>query len=139
MKYIKLFEHKNTRLDELTKLLSHIANMFAEFGYINKPYYTNDKYANNFYNEKGRSFDINGEFSSSLIVFDVIMRVASANDDLVDYIPEYFKTIDGLKLYRERPEWFTTVFEVVDNVDNIIPQITKEDFESKMNGNKYNL
>ena len=139
MKYIKLFEHKNTRLDELKKILDHISNVFIEFGYINKRYYTDDKYENHFYNEEDRSFDITGEFSSSLIVFDVIMRAKSIDDIIVEYIPEYFKTIDGLNLYRESPEWFTTSFEVVDNVDDMIPQITKEDFESKMNVKKYNI
>jgi len=67
------------------------------------------------------------------------MRIKSIDDNVSEYIPEYFKTIDGLKLYRDNPGFYTTSFQVVDNVDNIIPQITKEDFEFKINTIKYNL
>ena len=141
MKYIKMFENnKNTRLDELKKLLSHIRQLFCiEFGYIYKQYYTDDKYENIFLNEGDTSFEITGQFSSSLIFFQVVLRSGSIDDNIVKYIPEYFKTINGLYFYSNNPKFYTTTFEVVDNVDNIIPQITIEDFESKMRGKKYNL
>ena len=156
MKYIKVYEdiNPNTRLDELKRLLSHLAEMFKELGYYHVSKYDEYQYANNFFTTKPPSirtknlnfppqkincFDIDGEFSKSLIFLSVTMRIASKDDELVKFIPEYFKTISGLKLYSENPNFFNTQFEVVDDVDNIIEQITIKDFKGKLQSKKYNI
>jgi hypothetical protein len=151
MKYLKTYENKiNPRLDELKKLLSHLAEMFKELGYYHLPKYDEYQYANNFFtdistmfghgpNNGQNCFDINGEFSNSLIFLCITMRIASIDDDLVKFIPEYLKTINGLKLYSENPSFFNTQFQVVDNVDNIIYQISIDDFKKKLQSKKYNI
>ena len=39
----------------------------------------------------------------------------------------------------ENKDFFNTQFEVVDNVDNIIDQITIEDFKQKLQSKKFNI
>jgi len=147
MKYIKKYEsvNPNSRLDELKKLLSHFVSMFKELGYGHQAHYDEYQYVNNFYNQDfknnfdRRAFDIDGEFSNSLIFLSVTMRIASVDDELVEFIPDYLKTISGLKLYSENPGFFNTQFEIVDNVDNIIDQISIKDFELKADRKKFNI
>ena len=142
MKYIKTYEdiNPNKRLDELKKLLNHLVEMFNELGYDNERNYDDYQYVNLFWNaNKQRSFNLNGEFSNSLIFLDVGMRVGYTRDNLAKFIPNYLKTINGLVLCSESPQFFTTTFQVVDNVDNIIDQISVEDFKLKMEREKYNI
>jgi len=156
MKYLKKFEifatNPNPRLDDLKKLLSHLVEMFKELGYYHLPKYDEFEYVNNFFSNKiglfshldrghpgHNCFDINGEFSNSLIFLSITERIGSTNDDLANFIPEYFKTIKGLKLHSEDNMFFQVNFEVVDNVDNIINKISIEDFKQKLQLKKYNI
>jgi len=140
MRYIKVFEDfdDNPRLSDLLKLLKHLKYIFQDFGY-QLEFWNNDKYESYFKNKKGRVFDIIGDYSSQLIFLKVVMRIESPNDTLAKFIPEYFKTIDGLKLYREDKDFFTTTFQIVGDVDDIISQITKDDIEIKLKTKSYNL
>jgi len=142
MKYIKAYEgvNPNKRLDELKKLLSHLSDIFIQLGYEHSQNYDEYQYTNHFYRkQRENSFDIVGEFSNSLIFLAFIKRIGSLDDDLAQYIPKYFRTIKGLKLYSENTTFNNTTFEVIDNVDDIIEQISMEDIELKMDREKYNI
>ena len=144
MKYIKKYEsvNPNPRLDELKKLLIYLTNLFKELGYGHEKHYDETQYVNNFYNEEKnakRSFDIDGEFSNSLIFLSVTMRIGSIDDELVEFIPDYLKTLDGLELYSENKDFYYTTFNVVDKVDNIIDQISIDDFKQKLQAKKFNI
>ena len=143
MKYIKTYEDSfddNPRLPDLLKLITYLKKVFQGFGYTLDDWYRNiDMYELYFNFKKGRAFDIIGDYSTTLIFLKVVMRIASTDDILAKFIPEYFKTIDGLKLYREDKDFFTTTFQIVGDVDDIISQITKEDIETKIESIKYNL
>jgi len=140
MRYIRTFEDsfgKNPRLHDLYKIINYLKILFQDFGYeYNRGYSINEL---EFKNKKGRVFDINGDYSTTLIFLSVVMRIESTNDILANFIPEYFKTIDGLKLYREDNDFFSTTFQIVGDVDDIISQITKDDIEMKLKTKSYNL
>ena len=81
--------------------------------------------------------DIQGEFSKSLTFLSVTLRIGM--NDFAVFIQQYFKTITGLELWNENPNFFNIQYKITGNVDDIIKQISKEDIELKMETNKYNL
>ena len=142
----KIYENRflaNPRLQDLKDLLSYLTKIFNELGYDQVSYWDRGKYEIQFSDwnkEKDQHcFNLEGEYSVSKIFLAVIMRIGSFNDNFVKFIPEYFKTIEGLELYSESPDWYNTTFEVVGNLNDITDQITTEDIKIKFSANKYNL
>jgi hypothetical protein len=84
-------------------------------------------------------FNLEGEYSTSKIFLGVNLRIGSYDDELSKFLPEYFKTIEGLELYKEDLAWLVTTFEVVGNLNDITEQIYVEDIKMKFDTNKYNL
>jgi hypothetical protein len=145
MKYIKKYEQTfdNPRLQDLKDLLSHLIKVFNELGYDNKNYFDNAKYEIQFSNitkiKDQHTFNLEGEFSITKIFLAIKMRIGSLNDNLIKFIPKYFKTINGLELYNENPYFYITTFEIVSNLYNIIEQISIKDIQIKFDANKYNI
>ena len=139
MKYLKLYEEiTNTRLPDLKKLLDHLVEVFTNIGYYHNNFLSDELETHFVTKDSGsRIFDLLGDYSSAFIIIKIIIRIASNATD--KQIPEYFKTIDGLKLYSEDKDWYSTTFQIVGDVDDIISQITKEDIETKIESIKYNL
>lgn len=137
---ITLFENFNPMLDEQKKLLSHITKIFNQMGYDYYGYLDRGTFETDYFKTKNNIvFNIKGDHSVSLIFLTITLRIGSVDDEVAKFVPDYFKTIDGLELYREDKDWFNTTFEIVGNVDDIIKQITVEDFEIKFKSKNYNL
>ena len=150
MKYIKTYENfDNPRLQDLKDLLNYLTKTFNELGYDHKGYLDMGKYEVQFSDNKTdykRCFNLEGEYSTSgwggiraKIFLSIVMRIGSLSDGLVKFIPAYFKTINGLELYREDSDFYNTTFEIVGNLNDITEQITVEDIKMKFDSNKYNL
>ena len=133
MKYIKTFE-KIDKQKDLKRLFNHIVDVFGEYyGYqINK---FETSYEILFYN-----VDSTYLFCIRVSGFDgrSIYVSKNVNDGICSYIFDYFKTLKGLeiRLYDEH----RVMFNIIDkNIDNLINQIYKEDFDLKYQASKYNI
>ena len=64
-----------------------------------------------------------------------------SNDNIVQFIPIYLKTIKGLIVKYYTPGQNQFEVGVLDdvNIDDVLKTITKEDFNLKLNTNKYNI
>ena len=63
----------------------------------------------------------------------------SASNAYEEQIQEYFKTIEGLKIYSEDKDWYRISFEIFGDVDNIISQITEDSLKMFLDAKKYNI
>ena len=144
MKYIKTYENfDNPRLQDLKDLLSYLKNIFNELGYDHVCYLDRGKYEYQFSDlnkEKDQHcFNLEGEYSTSKIFLSVILRIGSFDDNFSKFIPEYFKSIEGLELYSENADWYNTTFEVVGNLNDITEQISVKDIKMKYDAKKFNI
>ena len=139
MKYLKLYEEiTNTRLPDLKKLLDHLVEVFTNIGYYHNNFLSDELETHFVTKDSGsRIFDLLGDYSSAFIIIKIIIRIASNATD--KQIPEYFKTIDGLKLYSEDKDWYSTTFQIVGDVDDIISQITEDSLKMFLDAKKYNI
>jgi len=141
MKYLKKIEEVNPftvneRLITLKELLSHIIKVFNELGFDNKNYWNNSKYEVEFRNKKHLPNLWNIEMYIDYFVNKIILKITNLNNNsIIKFIPEYFKTIDGVKFLDK--DKYTSKFEINFNID--IKQINKKDFEFKLKADEYNL
>ena len=69
-------------------------------------------------------------------------KIDSKYSEIINFIPKYFEQNQFKLIYRHNYRHNSTNtegFTRVGDIDNIIKQITKEDFELKYNTYKYNL
>jgi len=151
MKYLKTFEaidrvkildFNDTFVNQIKKLYSHLINIFDDLGYDYNNYYDNGSYETLF------NYDnVDERFKLTLNPKNQTLEVEISESNLL-YITNYFKTIDGLSEIRSSDIYshqtrsiFTAeiIFKITKNIDYIISQISKDDFQLKMNTNKYNL
>ena len=135
MKHIKIYE-KYKQPDEvgLKKLLSHITKMLTEFGFGYSFFLDYGDYETEFTDSvENATFYVRVSPRSNMLTVKKLDR----NSDVVDFIPEYFKSIRGLKYINK--DHFSYIFNIVGNVDKIISQISKEDFDFKLESKKYNI
>jgi len=145
MKHIKTYEDNNYRkdLDDLKKLLYHIKTVIDSFDYSSKIEFTDYQYNIGFFKNSNRAaikmtaMDIGGEFSKSLTFLSITLRIGM--NSFTQFIQRYFKTINGLELYNEKPDFYNIQYKITGDVDDIIKQISKENIELQLNTNKYNL
>jgi len=142
MKHLKTYEDNNYRedLNDLKKLLYHIKNVIDSLGYLSITNFIDTQYNiyfSKFPNTEKKIFEIQGEFSKSLTFLSITLRIGM--NDFSLFIQQYFKTINGLELYNENPNFFNIQYKITGGVDDIINQISKDDIKLKMDTNKYNL
>ncbi|MBN1214208.1 MAG: hypothetical protein JXA99_02075 [Candidatus Lokiarchaeota archaeon] len=129
MKYLKLFEDLDPKMDELKLLYSHLINIIKEFGYDYIGYYGRGKYSSEF-----------SKNNKNLIVLEISVNFGQQNikinrmssDNITEVFPEYLKTVKGLKNTKNRSlngriEEYN--FRVIGKIQNIIKRINKEDIE----------
>lgn len=142
MRYLKTFETKTQDIDDLKRLLSHFDHFFEEIGYDFKGFFDRGNWSSEFYkdNEYMFSLTVNSNF---ILIFKE--SLSNAGDEEVKFIGEYLKTLNGLKVSSEKSDspfgmiFKKIVFDVIGDVDNIIKQITFDDFLLKHDTIKYNL
>lgn len=139
MKYLKLYEEiTNTRLPDLKKLLDHLVEVFTNIGYYHNNFLSDELETHFVTKDSGsRIFDLLGDYSSAYIIIIITMRSASKAYD--EQIQEYFKIIEGLKIYSENKDWYRISFEIVGDVDDIINQITEDSLKMFLDAKKYNI
>jgi len=134
MKYIKTYE-KIDKVKDLRRLFNHLIDVFSEYyAYNTNRFQTN--YTVLFYNLK----DSNYMFSIEVSGFSGRSIVINRNeiDGMSSYILEYFKTLQGVKIAVDSKN--RVICDIIDkNIDNLIVQISNEDFETKYQAYKYNL
>ena len=139
MKYLKLYEEiNNPRLPDLKKLLDHLVEVFTNIGYYHNNFFSDELETHFVTKDSGsRIFDLKGNFSRAYIIISITMR--SASNAYEEQIQEYFKTIEGLKIYSEDKDWYRISFEIFGDVDNIISQITEDSLKMFLDAKKYNI
>jgi hypothetical protein len=131
---ITIFEKYWTENElKIPKLKNHLTSLFEKIGFsVN---YSRAAENDNRYFYKNKNdilFYI--RTSGDLLTINMLSKM-----DIIQFIPTYLKTINGLMVDHKK-DW--TQFEVKildDNINNIIKQITKKDFELKLKINKYNI
>jgi len=131
MKYIKLFENQDN-IDICKMLLSHLTNTFEEIGYDYNNYLVYGLYETEFDKNKENLF----KFIYDAHTKQFSIRLFDMADEVL-FIPEYFKTITGLK-FQDTKYFNRYIYDIID-IDKAIEQISKEDFELKFTSNKYNI
>ena|ERR1035437_3515996 len=133
MKHIKTFE-KVDKVKDLRKLFNHLVDVFSEYyGYnVNKyPY----GYEVLFYNTVP-TFMFSIKVSSMNGRFITISR--NETDGICSYVLDYFKTLKGVEIFEDG-KW-RLILDITDkNIDNIINQISNDDFDIKFQSSNYNL
>lgn len=136
MKYIKKFEDK---IDELKELLSHFNSFFEEIGYDYKGYIDRGRWISEYYKDDEYMFALTVNKDNNLIFQE---SLNNSGDDEINYISNYLKTINGLKIQNQTQTnqlFIKIVFYVSGNVYDIMEQITMDDFLFKQKTIKYNL
>jgi len=137
MKYIKIYEiytsFDNPKLNDIKKLLSHLIKFFNELNYSESNYMNNGKYETEFSKDEDYLYI---ELDSRQYTLEIKSSSRNINNISI-FLPKYFKGIIGLKFISEIDNFLK--FKLQGNINNVIKQINKEDFEFKMNTNKYNL
>lgn len=144
MIYIKIYEDfafdfqkREKEISQIKNLTSQINDLFIDLGFDNQNYMDFGKYETEFFK--------NGDYLFAVIISytldkRIIFKKSLANENImVDFIPEYFKSIKGLQLMLKEGNYEYDFFIKDKNIDNIIKQISKEDFLFKFETNKYNL
>lgn len=122
---------------KIPKLNDHLTSLFKKFNF--SVYYRSDTHY--FYKNKNKEyilFYIRTSYnltSDDSLTFNMLSEM-----DIIQFIPTYLKTINGLIVEHKKGY---TQFEVSisddADINNIIKQITKKDFELKLKINKYNI
>jgi len=141
MKYIKKYEDLNLAhefdINESKRLLSHLIKIFNEIGYDNSNYYDRGKHESEFFENSHFLFLISVEAKYQKIL-SITISILGNRNETVSFIPKYFDSISGLKkLHNSLSDVFD--YEIIGDVDDIIDQISTDNFEIKINSNKYNL
>ena len=142
MKYLKRFESTDNYSyeHELKKLLSHLAKVFSELGFNYNNYYDRGRYETIFDKDSKRAFNI------FVDPYDKALQLTLSVE--YQYIYDYFKTISGLVENGSTPVNIPSMniyvkyiinFNIKGKPSKLIKKFSKEDFEMKMNSNKYNL
>jgi hypothetical protein len=120
---------------KIPKLKNHLTSIFKKIGFsVNYNCDTHYFYKNKddilFYIRTSNSF-----ISGDLLTINMLSKM-----DIIQFIPTYLKTINGL-IVEHKKGYTQFEVEISDDVDinNIIKQITKKDFELKLKINKYNI
>jgi hypothetical protein len=133
MKYIKEVNNFKSKIENFKFLLSHFIKIFSNYGL---DYSTSSEFSC-----IETEFRINGVYTCS-IRFDkydsfFTIRESISGDNFTDFIVEYLQSIKGLKYLGYVSHHHD--FEIKTSVEDIINEITIEDFELKYNADKYNL
>lgn len=123
---------------KIPKLNDHLTSIFKKIGFSVK--YTSEIGKQHFYKPDHNSNDyIKVLFYTKSWSNSISFNIGD-HSDIIQFIPTYLKTINGLIVEHKKGY---TQFEVgiSDDADinNIIKQITKKDFELKLKINKYNI
>ena len=132
MKYIKLFENQDN-IDICKMLLSHLTKVFNQLDYDYYNYLVYGLYETEFQDSNKENLF---KFIYDPYTKHFSIRLFDSTDEVL-FIPEYFKTITGLK-FQDTKYFNRYIYDILD-VDKAIEQISKEDFELKFTSNKYNI
>jgi len=144
MKHLKIYEeyepteHDN-KISNMKRLLSHLTKMINELGFDYTNYFDKQKWQVEFNVDNKYIFYISVEhnYFSGNIVFKI--KTPPNVNHVVDFIPDYFENINGINNMIFDGS-YTYEYEIkYEDVDNVINQITINDFKFKLNANKYNL
>lgn len=156
MKHLKLYESfYDNKIQDLKKFISHIIKVFSEYGLDYQSYYEKkDCYTTEFYLEEDHNYLFAIEFFL-MMKFEIMFTVKNSlymmhqQSEFLNFLPEYFDKIEGVEEYSndivgvfdgKQSEY---MFTVKGNVDDVISQITldnfKEEFEIYKNSKKYNV
>jgi len=130
------FDNSDT---EVKKLLSHLIKILNIYSYDYSNYYnSNGQHETEFYDlYKFNLYTI----SVDSILGSHLSIHRNKNTKLYFFIMQYFKSISGLKVSNETKYYIT--YDIIGDVDDIIKQITIEDFDYKYeiynDANKFNL
>lgn len=147
---IKIFEDFEKTDVELKKLISYFQTFIESFGYTVQNYLDRRTWEMEFFNSPSYSFCMKMKidmFSKNYDIDLTLINSLATDDPFSIQLAEYLKTISGIKFIREEHNPFGnklgTKYEYSIkgniNIDKIINQLNKEDFELKTSSNKYNL
>ena len=141
MKHLKTFETKIQDINDFKRLLSHFNYFFEEIGYDFKGFIDRGNWISEYFKDNEYMFSLTVN-SNSILIFQE--SLANAGDEEVHFIGEYLKTLNGLIVSKENDNksysaFKKIAFDVIGDVDNIIKQITFDDFLLKHDTIKYNL
>ena len=143
MKYLKRFESLSDEYKyeyEIKKLLTHIIKVFVELGFDYNNWYDRGEYETIFKKDSTRAFNITINPYRKTLKLELSYNY--------QYMYDYFKSLSGLVETSSTPVIMRSMNMYVKHIINfdikwkpskLIKQISKEDFEMKMNSNKYNL
>lgn len=130
------FEKREKEITQIKKLDSYLISFFNELGFDNENYLNSTNYETEFRKNDKYYFTIILKY---ILERKIVFKKSLAHkNDMVNFIPEYFKSIKGLKFNRHVTS-YEVDFLIQDKIDNIINQISKEDFLFKFEANKYNI
>jgi len=158
MKHLKLFEKfqfAKWEVELYDKLLNCFKNLFSQMGYSYTEY--DDDYSIEFYKNSKYFFALT--MKKGIVPYLVYAKSLANENEIKNFIPEYLKTIKGLKHLqtsirpgqKESYHFSIVGFLYTSNdleiiIDKIISQISLEDFELKLkdyllkkDAEKYNL
>lgn len=148
MKYIKIYEDMRpvNKVEDASfeKLFNHFDKIFSNLGYHSVDY--EEIRTKEFYKDHDYMFTF--AIKTRLSALLIYKKSISNQDEIQNFIPEYFKTIKGLKYMGEKysgaidfeiaPYMYKTT-DLVHNIDDIISQISLENFQLKFDSFKYNI
>ena len=125
MKHLKIYEDIN-EVTDIKKILSHLNKFFSFYGINYSNYFENRTYETEYFiSDRRLLFDISVD---NILGKHLSIRIEN-NESFYKYILEYFKTIKGLEIYSEYSNRIK--FDIIGNINDIIEQITNDDFDSK--------
>lgn len=119
---------------KIPKLNDHLTSLFKKIGFsvnYSRAVENNNRY---FYKNKNDIlFYI--RTSGDLLTINMLSKI-----DIIQFIPTYLKTINGL-IVDHKKDWvqFDVYISNDADINNIINKITKNDFILKLHTNKYNI
>jgi hypothetical protein len=140
MKYLDSYDTKVAYVDDIKKFLSHLILVFSELGFDYSNYYDRDSYEIMFEKRSNRAFNVTIDPFEHNLKLELSINYQNIYD--------YFKTLSGLSEKSSTPVFHSSKnkylryivrFEINGQISKLINQISKEDFEFKMNAEKYNL
>ena len=153
MKYLKKFEKfqfAEWEIELYNKLFNCFKNLFSQMGYTYTEYDKN--YSVEFYENSRYIFAF--QMKKGIAPYLIYSKSLANENEIKNFIPEYLKTIKGLKHLQTSIESYhfsivgflytSNDLEII--IDKIISQISLEDFELKLkdyllkkDAEKYNL
>jgi len=142
MKYIKEKEsyigiYNNPKLSELKKLLNHLTNVFHELGFDYCNYINNGEYEVEFNKGDDLFYIVLSLRAEGLLL--QIKKASTFGSNFLHFIPEYFKSVEGLKKLETINSTINSITFKINNVESIIEQVTVEDIEKRYKISKYKL